>query len=231
MNATINNCKFCLNQIPAAAKVCPVCSFPQKFLLFQSLGKSIPLIASTASTLVLISALIWPLVHPERAQIITDTASPAYALNELRMDIANLSDISVLLPSEMYCMFRGDEAYLMPSFNEVVVEPNGKAYSILVLTRSPDSAVGLRNQSARIRYAVSANETWGAPGTQGKMTCDLGLSDVHGDLPPVTRDVAFEINDGGIILYDIGNYRDPDKMEINPGTFFGPRNKLLPSPD
>lgn len=195
----------------------------------QALGKSIPLIAATVSTLLLVGALIWPLVSPERAKIVVDTASPAYALDELRLDIANLSDLAVMLPSEMHCVFRGDMGYLNSRFTTVNVSLDGEAYSVLVLSRTSDSSVGLRNQSTRVRYAVPANEVWGATGTRGRLNCELKLSDVHGDLAPIRPQVAFEINDGGTILYDIGNFSDSKTMDVSAGTFFAPRNELLPA--
>lgn len=227
MNATQKNCKFCDSQISLIAIVCSKCGLPQKFLLSQSLGKSIPLMAATISTLLLVGTLVWPLIFPERAKIVVDTASPAYALDELRLDIANLSDLAVLLPSEMHCLFWGELDYLKSRLSTVSESSNGEAYSILVLSRTPDSAVGLRNQSARVRYAVPASEDWGATGTRGRLNCDLKLSDIHGNLSSIKPQVAFEINDGGIILYDIGNFADSDKMEVSAGTFFGPRNELL----
>lgn len=222
-------CKFCDSEISSASLVCPTCGFAQRLLLSHALGKSIPLVAATVSTLLLVGSLLWPMAFPERAKIMVDTASPAYALNELRLDIANLSDRAVLLPSEMHCGFSGDADYLLPRMNTVITPEDGDAYSMLALSRTPDSAVGLRNQSARVRYAVPKNETWGAPGTRGRLNCDLRLADVYGNLEAIRPQVVFEINDGGIILYDIGNFIDAETMEVNAGTFFGPRRELLPS--
>lgn len=227
MSTVTTNCKHCSSVISAQASVCPHCGLSQKPSLSKALGQSIPLIASTVSTLLLVGALIWPLIFPERARIVVETASPAYALNELRMDIANLSDLAVLLPSEMFCDFRGDADYLNSRFSTVSIFPDGTAYSVLVLSRTADSAVGLRNQSARVRYAANSDDTWATTGTRGRLNCTLRLSDVHGDLDPVTPQVAFEVNDGGIILYDIGNFVNAETMDINPATFFGPRGELL----
>lgn len=229
MDTLGKKCKYCDNTISSAAIICSKCGLAQKFLLSKALGESIPLIAATVSTLLLVGALVWPLFFPERAKIVFDTASPAYGLDELRLDIANLSDLAVLLPSEMYCEFRGEIEHLNSRMSEVSVISGGEAYSVLVLSRTSDSSIGLRNQSARVRYATPANEEWGAAGTRGRLNCSLNISDVHGDLDPIRPQVAFEINEAGIILYDIGNFVDAETMDVSAGLFFEPRNALIPT--
>lgn len=221
------NCRYCDRPISSAAVVCPECGSSLRTRVTEVVGKTVPLVASTVSTLLLVGALVWPMYFPERARIHVETASPAYALDALRLDISNLSDLAVPLPSELHCDHRGEFDHLVRRFGTATKAEDGSAHTVLTLTRDPDSAPGFRNASARVRYAVNGGERWGVTGTRGRLDCVLQLRDVHGELDPIMRRVAFEIAEGGVILYDIHDFQGADAMDIDAGLFYAPRNELF----
>ena len=131
------------------------------------------------------------------------------------------------LPSWIGCSVSGDEQFI----DSIAGTRNGtgtSAQTIFTFSRSETSALGLRNESARVSYERDPEE-WihgGDRSIDGEMECLLNFQDRVSDLPARHRTYAFRVVADTVLFYDVSEIVNAEGP-THPGLMYNAQRRHL----